>query len=99
LASELNKPRVEVKLFSLPGRINRVRRNAVPEKALPRVESLKSEWPRFGCIDHFEDVNTHPCAELLQFVNLSDIDAAINVLEQLVISPDSQKYTALVMHL
>ena len=47
------------------------------------IEGLKAEGLGFGSIDDFMDVDAHAHAELLELVDEGDVDAPIDVLEQL----------------
>ena len=49
----------------------------------PRIEGLEAEGLGFGSVDDLVDVDAHADAELFEFVDQGDIDAAINVFEEL----------------
>src|ERR1700733_7379225 len=47
------------------------------------IEGLKTKGLGLGCVDDFEDVDTHAVTKLLQFVHQRDIHAAIDIFKQL----------------
>src|ERR1039458_8679268 len=49
----------------------------------PGIKRVKAKWLGLRGVDNLMNVNAHAHAELLQFVDHRDVDAAINVLEQL----------------
>src|SRR5581483_1647844 len=82
-AGELDEAGAEVKLLGLPGEVERINWDAVSAQARSGVEGVKTERLG-GCgLDDFPDVQPHAQAEHLQFVHQGDVDAAINILQQL----------------
>ena len=49
----------------------------------PGIKRLESEGLGLGGIDHFKQINVHAHAELLELVDEGNVDAAVDVLEQL----------------
>ncbi len=47
------------------------------------IESLETERLGLRCVDYFVDIDAHAHAELFEFVDQGNVDAAINVFEQL----------------
>ena len=47
------------------------------------IEGLEAEGFGLGSVDDFVDVDAHAHAELLEFVDQGDVDAAIDVFEEL----------------
>jgi hypothetical protein len=70
-------------LFGFPRKIEGVDGDAVAAQAGAGVEGLEAEGLGFGGVDDFVDVDAHLHAELLEFVDQGDVDAAVYVLEEL----------------
>ena len=83
LAGQLDEAGVEVELLGFPGEIEGVDGNAVAAKAGAGIEGLEAEGLGFGGVDDFVDVDVHLHAELLELVDERDVDAAIDVFEEL----------------
>ena len=68
---------------SLPSQVEGIDRDTVPAQSRPWV--VRSETERLGrrSINHFKDVDTHAISNDLHFVDQTDIDRAMNVLQQL----------------
>ena len=49
----------------------------------PRIKGLEPEGLGFCRIDHFVNIDAHAQAQLLQLVDESNVDAAINILKEL----------------
>ena len=88
------KPRLEVELFARSGRLTGTPRNAMPDKAWPRAERMKFRVATFWLLRSIR--RRRYSTKLLHVVYQNDIDSAIHILGSLIISPDSQIYTALV---
>ena len=82
-AGQLDEAGVEVELLGLPGEIERVDGDAVAAEAGAGIEGLEAEGLGFGGVDDFVDVDAHLHAELLELVDQGDVDAAVDVFEQL----------------
>src|SRR5579875_1726428 len=83
LSRQLNETRGKLVLARLPGKIKRVYGYAVPSQARPRIKGGESKRLGLSRADDLPDVQAHALAEQLQFVHQSDIDAPIDVFEQL----------------
>ena len=82
-SGQLDKARVEIELLGLPGEIEGVDGDAVAAEAGAGIEGLEAERLGLGGVDDFKQVDAHAHAELFQLVDQCDVDAAIDVLEQL----------------
>ena len=82
-AGQLDEAGAEVELLGLPGEIEGIDGDAVAAQAGAGIEGLEAEGLGLGGVDDFVDVDAHPHAQLLQLVDQRDIDAAVDVLEQL----------------
>ena len=82
-AGQLDEAGAEVELAGLPGEIKRVDGDAVAAEAGAGIEGLEAEGLGFGGVDDFVDVDAHAHAELLELVDQGDVDAAVDVFEQL----------------
>ena len=47
------------------------------------IKGLEAEGLGFGCVDDLVDVDAHAHAELLELVDQGDVDAAVDVFEEL----------------
>ncbi len=83
LAGELDEAGVKVKLLCLPRKIEGIDGDAMAAESRAGVESLVAEGLGFGGVDHFKDVDAHAVAELFEFVDQGDIDATVNILQEL----------------
>ena len=82
-ASQLDEACAKAVLARLPGEIEGIDRDAVPAQAGARVKRLVAERFGFGGIDDFPDVDVHRVVDDLEFVDEGDVDAAVDVFEQL----------------
>jgi hypothetical protein len=82
-AGEFDEAGAEVELAGLPGKVEGVDGDAVTAESGTRIEGLEAEGLGFGSVDDLVDVDAHADAELFEFVDEGDIDAAINVFEEL----------------
>lgn len=82
-AGELDEAGVEVELLGFPTEVEGVDGNAVAAEAGAGVEGLEAEGFGFGGVDDLVDVDAHLHAELLEFVDEGDVDAAVDVFEEL----------------
>ena len=80
---EFDEARPEIELLGFPGEIEGIDGNAVTAEAGAGIEGLKSKGLGFGSVDDFMNVDAHAHAKLLELVDQGDIDAAIDVFEQL----------------
>ena len=69
--------------LGLPRKIKGVDGNAVAAQAGAGIKGLEAEGLGLGGVDDFVNVDAHAHAELLQLVDQRDVDAAVDVLEQL----------------
>ncbi len=69
--------------LGLPGEIEGVDGDAVAAETGAGIEGLEAEGLGFGGVDDLVDVDAHPHAKLLELVDQGDIDAAIDVFEEL----------------
>src|ERR1700722_5173857 len=83
LTGQFDEPRIEVVLLRLPAQIKRIDRNTWSTEAWPRIKGMKAKRLGRSRVDHLPYVHTHAQRKNLQFVHQCDIDAAIDVLEQL----------------
>src|SRR5579862_4621566 len=83
LARELDETGFKIPLFRLPGKIERVDRNAVPTQPRAGIKCLKPEWLGRRRFDHLPDVNSHAQTEKLKLIDQSNVDATVDVFEQL----------------
>ena len=74
---------MEVELLGFPGEIEGVDGDAVAAEAWAGVEGLEAEGFGFGGVDDFVDVDFHAHAELFQLVDEGDVDATVDVFEEL----------------
>ena len=82
-AGQLDEAGAEVELLGLPGEIKGIDGDAVAAQPGAGIEGLEAEGLGFGRVDDLVDVDAHPHAELLQLVDQRDIDAAVDVFQQL----------------
>jgi hypothetical protein len=82
-AGELDEAGAEIELAGFPGQVKGVDWDAVTAEARTWIEGLEAEGLGFGSVDDLVDVDAHADAELFEFVDEGDIDAAINVFEEL----------------
>src|SRR5262249_16425129 len=83
LAGEFDEACAEIEFLRLPGKIKRIDGNAVSAKSGPGIERLEPERLRGSRINNFPDIQVHAEAEHLQFVDECDVDAAVNVFQEL----------------
>src|ERR1700679_2619113 len=81
LACQLDEPRIEVVLLSLPAQIKRVDWDAVSTQPRPRIERVKAKRLRRRSIDHLPDIHAHAQRKQLQLIYQSDIHAAVDILQ------------------
>src|SRR5208283_3420146 len=82
-ASQFDEAGAEVKLLRLPGKIKRIDRNTVSAQTRPGIKCMEAERLGGGGVDDLPDVEVHAQAEHLKFVDQRDVNAAIDVLQQL----------------
>ena len=82
-AREFDETGSEVKLTGFPREIERVDGNAVATESGAGIEGLEAEGLGFGRIDNLMYVDTHTHTELFELIDKCDVDAAIDVLEEL----------------
>ena len=82
-AGQLDEAGAEVELAGLPGEIEGVDGNAVAAQAGAGIESLEAKGLGFGGVDDLVDIDAHAHAELLELVDQGDVDAAVDVFEEL----------------
>src|SRR4029450_12367785 len=83
LAGELDVARGELELAAPPSEVERVDRDTVTAEPGAGKERRKAEGFGRRRVDDFPDVETHALEQHLQLVYEGDIDAAVDVLEQL----------------
>ncbi len=81
--SQFDEARGEIVFAGLPGKVERINRNAVSAEAGARIERHKPKGLGGGGVNHFPDVNVHARCEQLQFVDQSNVHAAEDVFQQL----------------
>src|SRR5215471_7937499 len=82
-AGELDELGAEIKFLGLPGKIKGIDRDAVAAQSGTGVEGMKAKGLGRSRIDDLPDVQAHAQTQQLQLVDQSNVDAAVNVLEQL----------------
>ena len=82
-AGQLDEAGAEVELLGLPGEIEGVDGDAVAAQAGAGIKGLEAEGLGLGRVDDFVDVDVHLHAQLLEFVDQRDVDAAVDVFKQL----------------
>ncbi len=82
-AGQLDEAGAEVELLGLPGEIKGIDGDAVAAQAGAGIEGLEAEGLGLGRVDDFVDVDAHAHAELLELVDQRDVDAAVDVFQQL----------------
>src|SRR5580698_11547240 len=83
LPSQFDEASAEVVLLGLPGQVKRINRNAVSTQAGSGVEGMKAERLGRSRCDDFPNIQIHAQAEHLKLVDQRDVDAAVNILQQL----------------
>ena len=74
---------MEVELFGLPGEIEGVNGDAVTAEAGAGIKGLEAEGLGLGGVDDLVNVDAHSHAELLELIYEGDVDAAVDVFQQL----------------
>ncbi len=82
LSGELDEARAEIPLFGFPRKIEGIHRNAMPPEARAGIEGMKTEGLGGSGFDDLPDIDAHAQAQELKFVDQSDVDAAVNVLQK-----------------
>ena len=82
-AGEFDEAGAEIVFLRLPGEIEGVDGDAVAAQSGAGIESMKAKRLGTGGVDDFVNIDAHAHAELLELIHERDVDAAIDVLEQL----------------
>ena len=82
-AGQLDEAGAEVELLGLPREIERIDGDAMAAQAGAGIKGLKAEGLGLGRVDDLVDVDAHAHAELLELVDQRDVDAAVDVFQQL----------------
>src|ERR1700686_5508291 len=82
-AGQLDEARVKVPFLGFPRKVKWIDWNAMASESRSRIERMESKGLCGGSLDYFPNINTHSQAKQLEFIHQRDVDAAINVFEQL----------------
>src|SRR4051794_27782312 len=74
---------MKIPLPCLPTQIEGIDGNAVPAESGAWIERLETEGLRRGGANYLPDVDTHLQAKQFELIHQGDVDAAVNVLQQL----------------
>jgi len=80
---QFNEPCPEFVFPGFPGQVKRIDRNTVATQPRTGIEGLEAERFCFGGFDDLPDVDVHPVEKHLEFVDESDVDRTVDVLQKL----------------
>src|SRR5258708_33514422 len=80
---QLDEAGAEVEFPGFPRKVERVDRDGVSAETRSGIERMKAERLGRSCCDDFPDVESHAQAEQLQLIDQGDVDAAVDIFQQL----------------
>src|SRR5262249_36767787 len=83
LAGELDEPRRDAELPSLPRQVEGIERDAVAAPARARIEAHEAERLGRGGVEDLPDVDAHAVEDHLELVRERDVDRPEDVLDEL----------------
>ena len=83
LSGQFDEASAEIKFFGFPREIEGIDGNAMPAQARSGIKRMKAERLGGSGFDDLPDIDVHAQAQQLEFVDQRDVDAAVDVLQQL----------------